>query len=448
MLHRIEISHVVRLGLETQDGKLVGFEAAALETDRTLRPALWQQLLESHQETIIERVCGPRRRPLARGRKAPFQCPGCRLDRGFRRRGYRSRQRVLLSRIGRLELRLAQVGCRCGRRFAPLLQMLGIEPGMRLAPGLARRAASLATETSFAKAADQLSAEAGAAPSVRSIKRLVRDAGRRCDLGQPRRDLKKVPALLVDGTRVPAGPRYGRRTFSARGVELNIACAVMGRDTSGRRPKAHIELVGATVARPWSALEPAIRACRDAAIAVTDGDDSIDSMLRRAVPDVPRQHCTFHVHHNVWHRLWQDGIPVAKRDAMIDRLLSPIMNATSRRASLEAAEVSVRFAEDNGWDHTAVHLRRTVPQLATWRAVRRTTRPWRMPGRSRPEHTTSVLERTMREVNRRVDPPGNRWVIEGVRAMTNLVLGRRFNHPAWRGLWQDSGNVKTWAGLR
>ncbi|HEX2240799.1 MAG TPA: hypothetical protein VHJ82_06640 [Actinomycetota bacterium] len=71
-----------------------------------------------------------------------------------------------------------------------------------------------------------------------------------------------------------------------------------------------------------------------------------------------------------------------------------------------------------------------------------------MPGRSRPEHTTSVLERIMREVNRRVDPPGNRWVIDGVRAMTNLLLGRRFNHPAWRDLWQDGGNVKTWVGLR
>lgn len=77
MLHRIEISRVVQLGLEIEDGKLLGFEAAALKTDRMLRPALWQQLLELHQETIIERVCGPRRQPLPRGRKAPFQCPGC-----------------------------------------------------------------------------------------------------------------------------------------------------------------------------------------------------------------------------------------------------------------------------------------------------------------------------------------------------------------------------------
>lgn len=267
--------------------------------------------------------------------------PRLQRDQGFRRRGYRSRQRVLLSRVGRLELRLAQVGCRCGRRFAPLLQLLGIESGMRVAPGLARRAASLATETSFAKAADYLAAEAGAAPSVRSIKQLVRDAGRRCDLTKPRGDLKSIPALLADGTRIPAGPRYGRKVFSARGVELNIACAVTGRDTSGRRPRAHIELVGATVARPWSALEPAVRACRDAAIAVTDGDDRIDSMLQRAVPNVPRQHCTFHVHHNVWHRLWQDGIPMAKRDAVIDRLLGPI-NERDQQASQPRGRRGVR----------------------------------------------------------------------------------------------------------
>lgn len=448
MPHRIEVSRVLRLGLETEDGKLHGFEASALETEQGLRPAIWQEVLEEHQEKTLEHVCGPRRRPLARGRKAPFECPACGRSRGFRRRGYRSRQRVLLSRVGRLELRLAQVGCHCGRRFAPLLQLLGVEPGMRIAPGLARRAASLATETSFAKTADHLAVETGAAPSIRTIKRLVREAGRRCDLSQPRHDLAGVPALLIDGTRVPAGARYGRKAYSARGVELNIACAVMGRDISGRRPKAHIELVGSTVARPWSTLEPAVRACRDAGIVVTDGDDRIDAMLDRAAPRVPRQHCTFHIHHNVWHRLWQDGIPIAKRDALIERLLVPIMSAKSRRSSLEAAQDSIRFAEAHGWDHTAVHLRRTAPHLATWHAVHRSKRSWRMPGRSRPEHTTSVLERTMREVNRRVDPPGNRWVIEGVRAMTNLLLGCRFNHPAWRGLWHDAGQVKAWAELR
>lgn len=448
MLHRIEISRVVELGLETPDGTLLGFESAALQSERGLRPLMWAEVIHEYQSKILDHICGQRYAPLPRGRRASFRCPACGRRDGFRRRGYRSRRRVLLSRVGRLELRLAQVACRCGRRFAPLLELLGVPPGKRLAPGLARRAAELATQTSFAKTAEHLSAEAGTGPSIRSIKRLVRDAGERCDLSRPRHDLKDVPALLIDGTRVPAGPRYGRKAFSARGVELNIACGVIGRDISGRRPKAQIELVGATVDRPWSDLGPAVRSCSSVGIAVTDGDSAIDHLLARCAPDLPRQHCTFHIHHNVWHRLWMDGIPVADRQRTIDRLLTPILDAKSRRAGLEAMERSVRFAQDHGLDRTAVHLRRTAPHLATWHAVRRSHRSWRMPGRSRPEHTTSVLERMMREVNRRVDPPGNRWTVPGIRSMLNLLLGRRFNHPAWRDLWEDGGDVKTWARLR
>lgn len=445
---RSEVNRDIRLGLESRDGTLFGFEGAALDTDRDLRPELWASVIERHQEVVLDHVCGRRRQPLPRGRTAPFRCPNCSRASGFRRRGYRSRQRVLLSRIGRLELRVAQVGCRCGRRFAPILQLLGVAAGARLAPGLARRATELATQMPFAKAAECLAAEAGRAPSVRTIKRLVRDAGRRCDVKAPRDDLRRVPALLVDGTRLPAGPRYGRRPPKARGVELNMAVAVMGRDRSGRRPRTSIELVGATVAEPWSALARAVGACSDAGIAVTDGDSTIDHLLAHATPDVPRQHCTFHVLHNVSHRLWQDGIAYKDRPVLVEHLVGRVLRARTPLASRRAAARSVRLATDHGWSYTAQHLARSGRLLATWRDVERSDRPWRMRGRRRPEHTTSVLERVMREVNRRVDPPGNRWTIEGVRSMTNLVLGRRFDHPAWRRLWHDAGPTRTWAELR
>ena len=166
------------------------------------------------------------------------------------------------------------------------------------------------------------------------------------------------------------------------------------------------------------------------------------------MPEVPRQHCTFHIHHNIRLRLWQDGIAFKDRDALADRLLAPILQAPSRERSLEALKASIAQAEDGGLRFTAWHLDHVGDRLSTWRAVRRSGRPWRMPGRDRPEHTTSVLERTMREINRRVDPPGNRWLVPGVRAVTNLLLARRFDHPAWVNLWQDAGKVQAWAGLR
>jgi hypothetical protein len=91
--------------------------------------------------------------------------------------------------------------------------------------------------------------------------------------------------MLIDGTRVPAGPRHGRRARSARGVELNIACGIVGRDATGRRPAARIELLGASVAEPWHVLGDAIRAPESIGIVVTDGDNGIEGLLDRALPE-------------------------------------------------------------------------------------------------------------------------------------------------------------------
>ena len=232
-----------------------------------------------------------------------------------------------------MELTLAQVGCRCGRRFAPLLQLLGIDRGSRVSPGLARRAAELATELPFARAAAQLLTETGHGLSPATVRRIVARAGERCDLTLPRSDVGDVPAMLIDGTRVPAGPRHGRAR-SARGVEVNIACAVMGRDVTGRRPRASMELLGASVAQPWLSLHDVVRSPKAIGIVVTDGDNGIDGLLDRALPEVPRQHCTFHVQHNIRLRLWQDGVAFKDRGALTVRLLAPILTAPTRGTSL------------------------------------------------------------------------------------------------------------------
>src|SRR3989337_2389317 len=87
----------------------------------------------------------------------------------------------LPSGVRRMELSLSQVGCRCGRRFAPLLQLLGVDEGSRVSPGLARRAVELATEIPFAKAAAQLLIETGHGVSTTTVRRIVDRAGPHSD---------------------------------------------------------------------------------------------------------------------------------------------------------------------------------------------------------------------------------------------------------------------------
>jgi hypothetical protein len=50
--------------------------------------------------------------------------------------------------------------------------------------------------------------------------------------------------------------------------------------------------------------------------------------------------------------------------------------------------------------------------------------------KGRPELATGVLERVMRELNRRTDL-GVRWSIDGCRALLMLKLARKYHHPEW-----------------
>lgn len=413
-----ESTCVVQVDLSSPEGSLDGWERALVEARGDLAPAIAARALSRFEDVLVERACGVRRRPAAR--RAAFGCPRCGADVGFRRRG--RRRRTVLSRVGRLELRVTMIGCRCGHRFAPLLAALGIAPGARLAPGLARRALELCSELPYARAAAQLRREAGAAPSPRSLGRLVRRAAARIALDRPRSRLSGIEAVLVDETRVRAGPRKGK---DDRGRELKIALALRAAG-AGRR----IELLGANLAASWLSLAPVLRAARGARIVVTDGEWGARALVAAALPQIPHQVCTFHVRHSLDHRLWQDGVPFARRRALAAELGNAIEFARTAAGAEHALDSALIQAERRRWRHTTRHLREVAPHLATW---------LRLDQSGRLAHTTSLLERTMREVNRRVDPVGVRWSLEGARAMTTLVLARRFAHPRWLRLCQDHG---------
>lgn len=419
MLHS-ESTCAVQIELACPEGNLGGWERALVEARGELVPAIAARVLDSFESRLIERACGPRRGPTHQG--APFACPRCGGRAGFRRRGRRARG--LFSRVGPLRLRLAMVGCPCGHRFAPLLGALGLAPHARLAPGLARRALELCSELPYARAAGQLRREAGAAPSPRSLGRLVRRAAAAVALDRPRSPLRGIEAVLVDETRVRAGPRKGP---DDRGRELKI-CLALRAPGSGRR----IELLGANLAESWAALAPLLRTARDARLAVTDGEWGARALVAAALPGLPHQVCTFHVRHSLDHRLWGDGVPFARRRRLAAAIGNAIEFARSADEAERALAAALDQAERQGWRRTARHLREVAPHLATW---------LRLDPGGRLAHTTSLLERTMREVNRRVDPVGVRWSLEGARAMTMLVLARRFAHPRWLRLCQDRGRA-------
>jgi hypothetical protein len=60
------------------------------------------------------------------------------------------------------------------------------------------------------------------------------------------------------------------------------------------------------------------------------------------------------------------------------------------------------------------------------------------------ERTTSIVEREMREINRRVDV-GARWSILGVTHMLKLRLAQRCNPDDYEKLWRSIRQPSSWA---
>jgi hypothetical protein len=151
------------------------------------------------------------------------------------------------------------------------------------------------------------------------------------------------------------------------------------------------------------------RPCGGAGIVITDGDPGITSMLGRAAPNVPHQltRSTSLTTSDIG-----SGKTVCRTGPGTRRRAPPLSDprcpaiAQACVCSIRGGQRVDRFAEDNEWSPTAQHLRNVGPLLGTWHRVRRSKGPWRMPGRSRSQHSTRVLERVLREVKRRVDSRG------------------------------------------
>lgn len=103
---------------------LAGLEEVALAFARSVPGQLVGEAVEAMTETLLDIYLGWRGSPIAAEDQveAPWSCTGCGSHRGFRRRGFRQRDRRLDAACGEVSFRTAQVECwSCARRFAPVL---------------------------------------------------------------------------------------------------------------------------------------------------------------------------------------------------------------------------------------------------------------------------------------------------------------------------------------
>lgn len=409
--------------------ELVGIgalERAALEFARTAPAELIGATVTEMIEALFDEVVGPcgLPRPDDEQPVAPWACPRCASMRGFRRRGVQVRQRKLTSVVGVVSLTSKMLVCRsCDRRFSPLGQLLDLAPRQRRTDALTTATAALAVEVAYAKAARLMAEVGGVTVSPRTIRRdLIDQAPARIE---PRPGIDTVPVLLLDGTGERAGP-------TKSGVGLHIAVGIVARQTVSGRRECRVELLAGTLGEPWPILFDLLAGIEPGLI-VVDGEDELSTLAAARFVGTPRQRCLWHLTHAVTKLLrYTDRVATTVVDqagADLERILA---DAWEHR-DLDNARACLDLLADNleldGAPAAATHLRRARAEVFTF--LTNPTAGRLVAGhKGRPDVGTGVLERVMREMNRRTDV-GVRWSVPGVRAMLMTKLEHKYRHGRW-----------------
>jgi hypothetical protein len=401
-------------------------ERAALEFARSAPGELVGSAVESMIDELITEVCGPLGLPTDDDDQmtAPWKCPRCDSGRGFRRRGCQVRRRKVTSQVGVISMKARMVYCRgCGTRFAPLAQLLGLGRGQRRTEGLATATAALAVEVAYAKASRLMGEVGGVSVSARTIRRdLIGGASERL---APRAGLGTIPVVLFDGTGERAGPQKG-------GVALHLAIGVVSRRKTGNKTVCGVELLGATLGEPWPVLFDLVADVTPGLI-VVDGEEELSMLCAERFAGVPRQRCLWHLARALVRLLrYTDRVGdriVDRAAAELDDLLAVAWDDQNLPAAVARLAALADHLDCKGGYTAAVHLRNAACEIFTF-----LTNPdagWLVTGhKGRPDVGTGVLERVMREMNRRSDI-GVRWSIPGIRAVLMTKLEHKYRHGRW-----------------
>ena len=420
----LQVTRTVAVEVDELAG-LDELEEAALAFARSAPGQLVGETIEGLAETLLEMVVGRRRYPTALGDQpeAPWSCTRerCENRHGFRRRGFRSSDRKLQAACGGVSFRTAQVEClSCGRRFAPVLGLLGLRPHQRRTDRLAGLAAGLATEVAYAKAARFLSELTGIRVSPRTIRNdVVAVAPHR--LGP---EVLEVPILLLDST----GERAGHML---RGTKLHLALGLVARRRKEGRVVCSVRLLGATLDEKWQTMGRLLEKVRPGLI-LLDGESPLSDMVAERFPGVPVQRCLWHLVRGMTYTAWREGASKAHRRELRAWLVDLLADA-HREQGLPRAQTAYQGLIDEmnarGVIRAARYLKAAEAEVFTFISHPDAGRLL-FGDKGRPELATGVLERVMRELNRRTDL-GVRWSIEGCRALLMLKLARKYHHPAW-----------------
>jgi hypothetical protein len=418
---------------------------------KEVRDTLMLQVLENilcwYDELITERLSrtdiypSKARKGLGRHvRKADTAQRYCR-GRKVRKIGYRDRQRRIKTVFGTLVIRVRQVECcRCGKRYAPLLNALDIPAYAHRESNVEHAVTEAVIDTNYRRLIDGRSIDI----SLGGIHNIVVGS----DIGQVLEepvDLNDLAGIMADGTGV-------KQKKGSKG-ELR---AVIGITQAGR-----VKPLGCFTNTDWSAVEAEIRKRlkqeekhgteEDVTIPfVYDGEPGLDQFLAGVTE---AQRCTWHASRGLYHALWEDGVKKKQSQPQIDKIkhlvgielpagdFELLQEADKQEvrnkytASKEELEELIKTFQEKGYRQGATYLENIAKRLFTHIEI------WLKTGVIAPK-TTSLLERVFREIGRRLKSIAWGWSDMAVTNLSKMIMIRQYSRNKWEQFWKEKLGIK------
>ncbi len=391
-----------------------------------------EEVVKGMQDHVREELCPPAGNAAKKGRGG-HERPGpggvrCR-HRIFVKEGFRTELRRVKTDIGEVGFPVGYVSCvGCGKKFSPLMEVLGLEPHQRHSAGLERLVSEVVTQTSYERGEAELKARGSAPVPKSSAHRWVAQ--------------RQIPSSKATGSVSGMADGTGFKKWPAQRGDLRVVI--------GLGPKGEIKPLGTYAGRTWEEIGHHVRQkLRDddtqLELFAVDGEIGLDRHL--ATEARHAQRCTWHLPRDLKYAMWEDKAPLDERVAMAGKVaglvgvevpegdleaVSPEDKASLKNAVKKNEDQLKSLARDfrsKGYPKAATYLENALGNVFSH------VRLWLETGIVAPR-TTSILENIMREIGRRAKKLGYNWSDQGVVRMTKMVLLRRYDEQEWNSYWK------------
>lgn len=364
---------------------------------------------------------------------APEACCGGPVYHYFDRR-----RRSFRTSIGLIKIKWRRMKCRnCGRTVIPLKEFMGIGRYQSKTVELERIVAEVVSEQSYRRSSHHMNIIGDIPVPKSTAHRWVMQS----DCDEIKIEGKVVDSLFADGTGYKRRPN-AKEGISNRG-ELKV---VMGIRNDGQTVP-----FGCWSDEKWKDIgreikKRSIETGPLSKVLISDGEPGLSSGLADLSNDQQRSH--WHMIRDLGHMMWLDdgnkfernkmkkhlrgiiGIEIPKEDfkKISDAHKNDIEHSTIQAE--EKLDILIKSLFSKGYDKAARYVRSAKDKLFTY------IRLWFKYGLISPR-ASSMIERMMREIGRRIKKIAFGWSSKGCAKIARIILKRFTDPKEWDKYWKN-----------